>query len=140
MSLELYFDQALSMEQGDTLMIPCDDKRDQESIRVRLFQLRKKSHADNLSIYRAELGNKLFVAVRKNIPSTGMIVKKSGEIVSLNLPEPGYKSSLTRMAAAAIEDGLSLEEFIEATDGTFTREDATREYNLQLEASNEDNT
>lgn len=141
MSLDLYFDQALTMEQGDTLMIPCDDKREQESLRVRLYQLRKKSRAENLSIYRTDVDGKLFVAIRKGVSSTGMIVKRSGEVIDLDFAKiKSTPTTLSRLATVAIEDGLSLEEFINVLDGTFSKEQAIKEYSLQMEAKNANNT
>jgi ribosome-interacting GTPase 1 len=140
MSLDLYFDQALTMEQGDTLMIPCDDKREQESLRVRLYQLRKKSRAENLSIYRTDVDGKLFVAIRKGVSSTGMIVKRSGEVIDLDFAKiKSTSTTLSRLATVAIEDGLSLEEFINVLEGSFSKEQAIKEYSLQMEAKNANN-
>jgi hypothetical protein len=131
-----YFQEALNMEAGDTLLIPCMDDKEQESVRVRMFQLRKTAHDESLLISRETIDGKQFVAMRKRGGSSGaFIVKKSGEVVQLTVPEaeltPAEK--ITRIVSVAVKDGYSFEELKSILGDTFDLEAVEKEYRLQTQ-------
>jgi hypothetical protein len=127
MTLTEYFQEALKLEDGDTLLIPCADEREQESTRVRLYTLRRTNRQSSLEISKQKmkdgLGEKLFVAIKKRSEyAGGCILKKDGTTVPLKEKIPAA-TSLKRMVTMAIKDGLSESEIIDQFQPSFTFSD-----------------
>jgi hypothetical protein len=118
MSAKEVFDRAITLKEGETLLVPCHDHRQQESLRVALAYQRRAflSQADtNFDIISSKVTRegKPFVAISKAPRiTTGFVISKDGNISTTSLkPAPGAVDTdiieLARMKAAMKEDGYT---------------------------------
>lgn len=125
MNIKDYFSAAIQLEQGDKIMIPCESKSVQESVRVRLFQLRNKysyvdsNVAQSIGIYRADLEGTLFVVIEKRESAKGFIIKKDGNIVPF-VASRKEGAGIERLVALALEDNVEADELINNLKGIYT--------------------
>ena len=110
------FDKAITLEEGETLLVPCHDTRHQESLRVGLSYQRRtfldQASADfDIIVSKVRQNNQLFVALRK-VPriTSGIIVAEDGTSRPTSLkPEAPIQNeiiSAARIIAAMRQDGI----------------------------------
>ena len=122
MSAKEVFDKAISLQDGETLLVPCNDLRQQESLRVslayhrRLFLDRSAANFD-IIISKSNQEGRPFIAISK-VPriTSGFIISQDGSarVTSLK-PDPvstiGREAlEVSRIRQAMKEDGMSEEE------------------------------
>ena len=122
------FDQAISLQKGDKMLIPCENKREQESVRVSLYHLRSllsrsnRTLANELFIYRANIEGKLFVTIEHSKGSSGaIIIHKDGSISEANIEVE--TSELARIIGLMLSDGLRTKEILENLSETYSPKD-----------------
>ena len=119
MSAKEVFDKAVTIQDGETLLVPCNDLRQQESLRVslsyhrRLFLDRSAATFD-IIISKVHQEGRAFISLSK-VPriTSGFIISANGEarVTSLkpdpvsNIAREGLEVS--RMRQAMKEDGMS---------------------------------
>lgn len=130
MTILEYFNSAIGMDSGDTLLIPCENENEQETVRTRLFFLRRRARGDSLSIYKVEDKNKLFVAIKKLDFKKAFILKSSGELVDVK-EHTIAENDLEHIIKLSLKDNIPLEELIEGFGGVFSPEGIEKEYNKQ---------
>lgn len=130
MSAKNIFDKAVGINAGETLMVPCHDFRQQESMRVALAHQRRyfldKSNANfDILVHKKIHDGKPYISISK-VPriTTGFIISKDGEVKTTSLePEPEDNSvtsgiiELARIRAAMKEDGYTEEQIDEYLAG-----------------------
>lgn len=119
MSAKEIFDKAVTIQDGETLLVPCNDLRQQESLRVslayhrRLFLDRSAANFD-IIIAKVHQEGRAFVSLNK-VPriTSGFIISADGQarVTSLK-PDPlsqvGREAlEVSRMRQAMKEDGMS---------------------------------
>lgn len=119
MSAKEIFDKAVTIQDGETLLVPCNDLRQQESLRVslayhrRLFLDRSAANFD-IIIAKVHQEGRAFVSLNK-VPriTSGFIISANGQarVTSLK-PDPlsqvGREAlEVSRMRQAMKEDGMS---------------------------------
>jgi hypothetical protein len=131
MTTQEYFEQALRMEEGDTMLIPCASENEQQTVRVRLFQLRKAAKVYDLMISKETIDGVLYVTVKKSLQSGAVIIKQSGQVVSLaeKVKEENRTETLSRIVELAIKDGMELDQLQEELCDAFSPEEVEVEYN-----------
>jgi hypothetical protein len=122
MSAKEIFDKSLSLEDGETLLVPCLDLRQQESLRVSLAYHRRlfldKSSANfEILVSKVQQEGRAFVSISKAPRITsGFIVSKNGSTRLTSLkPTPVSAIArggleISRMREAMLEDGMTPEE------------------------------
>jgi hypothetical protein len=122
MSAKEIFDKALTLKDDETLLVPCVDLRQQESLRVSLAYHRRifldRSSANfEILVSKTQQEGRAFVSICK-VPriTSGFIVSKDGSARLTSLkPDPMSVIArggmeISRMREAMAEDGMSLEE------------------------------
>ena len=122
MSAKEVFDKAITLQDGESLLVPCNDLRQQESLRVslayhrRLYLDRSSANFDILVSKTLQEG-RAFISLSK-VPriTSGFIVSKDGtaRVTSLK-PDPisqvGREAlEVSRIRQAMKEDGMTEEE------------------------------
>jgi hypothetical protein len=122
MSAKEIFDKSLSLEDGETLLVPCIDLRQQESLRVSLAYHRRlfldKSSANfEILVSKVQQEGRAFVSISKAPRITsGFIVSKDGSTRLTSLkPTPMSAIArggleISRMREAMLEDGMTPDE------------------------------
>jgi hypothetical protein len=122
MSAKEIFDKSLSLEDGETLLVPCIDLRQQESLRVSLAYHRRifldRSSANfEILVSKVQQEGRAFVSISKAPRITsGFIVSKDGSTRLTSLkPTPMSAIArggleISRMREAMLEDGMTPEE------------------------------
>jgi hypothetical protein len=122
MSAKEIFDKSLSLEDGETLLVPCLDLRQQESLRVSLAYHRRlfldKSSANfEILVSKVQQEGRAFVSISKAPRITsGFIVSKDGSTRLTSLkPTPMSAIArggleISRMREAMLEDGMTPDE------------------------------
>lgn len=119
MSAKDIFDKAITLKPGQTLLVPCHDYKQQESLRVSLAYQRKVflSSADvafDILSSKVSKNGKPFVSLTK-LPriETGFIVEEDGQVETISLkPDPVSSIGrdgldMARMKQAMRDDGMS---------------------------------
>ena len=119
MSAKEVFDKAVTIQDGETLLVPCNDLRQQESLRVslayhrRLFLDRSAANFD-IIIGKVHQEGKAFVSLAK-VPriTSGFIISANGQarVTSLK-PDPVSSVArealeVSRIRQAMVEDGMT---------------------------------
>ena len=119
MSAKEVFDKAISIQDGETLLVPCNDLRQQESLRVslayhrRLFLDRSAANFD-IIVSKTNQEGRAFISISK-VPriTSGFIISQDGtaRVTSLK-PDPvstiGREAlEVSRIRQAMKEDGMS---------------------------------
>jgi len=122
MSAKEVFDKAITLQDGESLLVPCNDLRQQESLRVslayhrRLYLDRSSANFDIL-VSKTHQEGRAFISLAK-VPriTSGFIVSKDGtaRVTSLK-PDPVSSVArealeVSRIRQAMKEDGMSEEE------------------------------
>jgi hypothetical protein len=122
MSAKDIFDKAISLNEGDQLLIPCHDLRQQESMRVSLAHQRRyflSNTAVNFDIVVSKVtreGNPFLLLGKKPRLDTGLVVSKDGTVRTVSLrPDPVTSIArdgleIERIRAAMLQDGYSEED------------------------------
>jgi len=134
MTVQEYFEQALRMEEGDTMLIPCTNENEQQTVRVRLYQLRKASKAYELLISKETIDGIPYVTIKRSLQSGAVIIKQSGTVVPLaeKVKKENRTETLHRIIALAIKDGMSLEEVQDELSDAFSADEIKEEYEKAL--------
>lgn len=116
------FDKAVELTQGETLLIPCYDSRQQESMRVSLAYQRRyfldKSEANfDIIVHKVTQNGRPFISLTKSPRiDTGFIISQDGSTRTTSL-KPDPVSEITREAlqvsrirSAMKEDGFTDEQ------------------------------
>jgi len=129
MTIFEYFNSALAMDNGDTLLIPCENEREQETVRTRLMYLRRQARGEALFIAKEKKDNQLFISIKKIEIRRAFILKASGELVDVKDKE--IATELERIVKLSIQDKVPLEELIDGFGSIFDPDKITEEYNRQ---------
>ena len=124
MSAKDIFDRAVMLKPGQTMLVPCHDFKQQESLRVSLAYQRRtflNSTDVNFDVVASKVqrGGKPFVAVCK-LPriDTALIIEEDGKVETISLkPTPASKVArdalnIERLREAMREDGMTEEEIM----------------------------
>jgi hypothetical protein len=119
MSAKEIFDKAIQLPQGDTLLVPCNDFRQQESLRVALAYHRRlwlgNSGAEfDLIVNKFSREAKTFISIVK-VPriTSGFILRQDGSIQATSLKPDKLTSivkgglAISRMRQTMKEDGMT---------------------------------
>lgn len=119
MSAKEIFDKALTIKPGQTLLVPCHDFKQQESLRVSLAYQRRmflQTSGIDFDIIASKVtkGGKPFVSLTK-MPriETGFLVEEDGKVETVSLkPTPLTEIGrdaldVSRLRQAMLEDGMS---------------------------------
>lgn len=93
LDIRTYFDKSLELEQGDKMLIPCSNLRQQNSIRTQLNRMRKEyAHKmdykimETLGISSQELEGKLYIVIEMRKPiDEAVIIKANGSIKEIKV-------------------------------------------------------
>lgn len=119
MTVQDYFEALLRADEGDKIFIPCCDGKEQESIRTRLFHLRRefgktnKPVADTIQISKTVYNEKLFVVITRAATLPGFIMKANGSITEIETASTDL-NPITTVGTDITEEveGVSLEDAI----------------------------
>jgi hypothetical protein len=132
MTTQQYFDEALKLEPGSKIMIPCFSKGEQESTRVQLFRLRNRyaksidpAIENKIGISKDTIDEKLFISLERRPERVAFIIKSDGSMKSLE--EKPVNETLKRIVKAAIDDQIRVMDLVDEMKGVFTAEEILTE-------------
>ena len=115
---------AMTLEEGDKIVTPCQSFDEMETLRKNLYRLKNivmktnKTLAYALQISRETKDNNWLVIVTKELTATGVIIiKKNGSVKALERTEPavvGDETEAGRMVRLMKQDGMTDEEIDDA--------------------------
>lgn len=130
-----FFQKALELEEGEKLLIPCMSISAQESMRVRLYQLRKQAREDSVLVSKITLDGKPYISLQKISLHKAFIVKTSGEIIPIEdvRSSDAIETSLKRIVSTARADKYPIEDLLVDLQETFSKSEVEREWTKQEE-------
>lgn len=133
MDIKQYFDESLTLNEGDKIIIPCYNANEQEAIRVQLYRLRatyaKKfdpSISGTLGIYRTSIDDQLVVVIEKRAARQAIIIRSDGTTKLIEEPV-SREEDLRRIVAKAVEDGLTVRDILMELEGAYTPQEILNE-------------
>jgi len=136
MDLTAYVEKTIDLDEGDTILIPCDDIRDTNSKRTRLFRIRSRlakrnPYFSSITIQTQLIDDKIFLALARTKAMDVLIVRSNGSVEQVN-PTPLEYSAVQRIVHFAIQDKMNVDALLETLGDLYSEEEIREEYAKQM--------
>jgi len=137
----MFMEKTINLNEGDRILIPCDDAKDANSKRTRLFRIRgrlaqKNPYFSGINIQTQYLSDKIFIALVRPKAVEALLIRANGSVEDVNTAPQEY-SAVQRIVHFAVQDKLSVESLLETLGDLYSEEEIREEYAKQLVARND---